>query len=191
VTVSPGDTLSAIAAAHGTTVEAIAQANGIENPDLIHPGQTLTVPDGGSSAGSASDPGQQYLIQSGDTLTAIAAAHGTTVDAIVQANGIENPDLIHPGQTLTVPDGGSSAGSASDPGQQYLIQSGDTLTAIAAAHGTTVDAIVQANGIENPDLIITGDKLNMPGGLVPENDEVSPSWPPETPQFGDAHGLTQ
>jgi putative chitinase len=158
----------------------------------ISPASSLDVihPEAGGEAPGA--PASTFVtVSPGDTLSAIAAAHGTTVEAIAQANGIENPDLIHPGQTLTVPDGGSSAGSASDPGQQYLIQSGDTLTAIAAAHGTTVEAIAQANGIENPDLIITGDKLNMPGGLVPENDEVSPSWPPETPQFGDAHGLTQ
>jgi LysM repeat protein len=43
-TVKPGDTLSAIAARFGTTVQAIAQLNGITNPSLIRPGQVLKIP---------------------------------------------------------------------------------------------------------------------------------------------------
>ena len=42
-TVRPGDTLSAIAARHGTTAEAISRANGIRNPNEIEVGQVLTV----------------------------------------------------------------------------------------------------------------------------------------------------
>ncbi len=41
ITVLPGDTLSGLAAKYGTTVQALAQTNGIENPDLIYAGQTL------------------------------------------------------------------------------------------------------------------------------------------------------
>jgi LysM repeat protein len=43
-TVRPGDTLSAIAARYGTTVQAIAELNGIENPSLIRVGQVLRIP---------------------------------------------------------------------------------------------------------------------------------------------------
>lgn len=44
-TIQPGDTLSAIAQRLGTTVQALAQANGIANPDMIRAGATLQVPD--------------------------------------------------------------------------------------------------------------------------------------------------
>ncbi len=44
-----------------------------------------------------------YRIQSGDTLSAIAARFGTTVDAIVRANHIANPNLIHVGEELDIP----------------------------------------------------------------------------------------
>ena len=43
-TVKSGDTLSGIASKYGTTVNAIASANGISNPNLIYAGQVLTIP---------------------------------------------------------------------------------------------------------------------------------------------------
>ncbi len=46
---------------------------------------------------------QEYTVQAGDTLGAIAAQFGVTVDAIVQANNIADPNLIVPGDTLTIP----------------------------------------------------------------------------------------
>jgi predicted chitinase len=44
-----------------------------------------------------------YVVQSGDTLSGIAARHGTTWQALQQLNGIENPNAIHPGQELKLP----------------------------------------------------------------------------------------
>lgn len=45
----------------------------------------------------------KYIIEQGDTLWKIAQTHGTTVDAIVELNKIQNPDLIFPGQGLILP----------------------------------------------------------------------------------------
>jgi predicted chitinase/nucleoid-associated protein YgaU len=46
----------------------------------------------------------------------------------------------------------------------YTVQPGDTLSAIAERHGSTVDAIAQANGITNPNFIQVGQQLRIPGG---------------------------
>ena len=46
---------------------------------------------------------QEYVVQAGDTLGAIATQFGVTVDAIVQANEIADPNLIVPGETLIIP----------------------------------------------------------------------------------------
>jgi len=43
-------------------------------------------------------------VRSGDTLSAIARANNTTVDALVKANNIQNPNLIFAGQTITIVD---------------------------------------------------------------------------------------
>lgn len=44
-----------------------------------------------------------YTVQKGDTLSGIAFDYGVTVDDIAKYNGITNPNLIHPGQTLKIP----------------------------------------------------------------------------------------
>lgn len=44
-----------------------------------------------------------YTVEPGDNLTAIAEEFGTTVDALVEANGIENPNVIQPGRELRIP----------------------------------------------------------------------------------------
>ena len=48
-------------------------------------------------------PGITYVVQPGDNLSLIALTHGTTAEAIVQANGLPGADLIWVGQELTIP----------------------------------------------------------------------------------------
>jgi 5'-nucleotidase len=52
--------------------------------------------------------------------------------------------------------------------ESYTVQSGDALWKIADMYGVTVDALVELNGIENRDLIYTGDVLQIPGTEVVE-----------------------
>jgi hypothetical protein len=47
--------------------------------------------------------GTTYTVKSGDTLGQIAKSFGLTVEALAQANGIADPNLIRPGQVLTIP----------------------------------------------------------------------------------------
>jgi LysM repeat protein len=98
-TVQRGDTLYSIARRYGTTVQAIAQANGILNPAYIYVGQVLCIP------GLAAPPpsGGYYIVQRGDTLYSIARRFGTTYWAIAVANNLSNPNYIYPGQGLFIP----------------------------------------------------------------------------------------
>ena len=48
-------------------------------------------------------PGRTYTVQPGDSIWSIAKRFGTTVDAIVAANDIRNPDIIYPGEVLKIP----------------------------------------------------------------------------------------
>jgi len=60
------------------------------------------------------------------------------------------------------PVGSSSQSSSSAGGRVYVVQIGDTVFRIAQRYGTTVDAIVQANSIQDPDRIVVGDTLVIP-----------------------------
>ncbi len=100
--VQAGDTLRAIAQATGDTWRSLYAANeGVvgSNPNLIYVGQVLTV----QSAPAVS--GESYTVQRGDTLIAIANANGTDWESLYDANEDVvggNPNLILPGQTLTI-----------------------------------------------------------------------------------------
>lgn len=67
---------------------------------------------------------------------------------------------------------------------QYVVQPGDTLSNIAQRFGTTVEAIVRANNITNPNLIYVGQVLTIPTGSVPPT-----PIPPPPPAPGPAPGL--
>lgn len=56
-----------------------------------------------SSTTNTTSTATKYYVKSGDTLSKIAKAYNTTVDALVKANNISNPSLINVGQVLTIP----------------------------------------------------------------------------------------
>ncbi|MCS6844486.1 MAG: LysM peptidoglycan-binding domain-containing protein [Caldilineales bacterium] len=119
------------------------------------------------SAAPSAEPyaqGSVHVVQAGETLSGIAARYGVSVQALMQANGIANPSLIYVGQRLTIPGRGGSA--ASNPGGSavHVVKPGETLGAIAARYGVSVQALAQANGIANPSLIRSGQRLVIPAG---------------------------
>lgn len=93
-----------------------------------------------------------YTVQSGDTLSGIAAKFGTTYQNLAAINGIGDPNQIFPGQVLKV------TGTASQE-STYYVQAGDTLSAIATKFGTTVSNLVSINHISNPNVIYVGQKI--------------------------------
>jgi LysM repeat protein len=107
-----------------------------------------------------------HVVRSGESLHAIARDHGTTVRALVEANGIRNPNLILAGQELTIP-GDGGGGTTATRSLAYTVRSGDTLASIAARHRTSVSALAAANGIANPNLIVVGRSLQVAGGASP------------------------
>lgn len=149
-----GDTLDAIARAHGTTATELAALNALANPDLIRIGQHLRLPGGPSGA---------HTVAPGESLARIAARYGTTVGALAEANGIRNPNRIYVGQMLLIGPGGPATTAT----QLHVVQPGETLEAIAHRYGTTSAAIAEANGISNPSLIFAGNTLRVNGPPVP------------------------
>ena len=107
-----------------------------------------------------------HVVQRGETLSRIAARYGTSVQAIVNANGLRNANFIWVGQRLIIPGkatSGSTQSSGTAAGGIHVVQRGEILARIAARYGTTVQAIVNANGLRNANVIYVGQRLIIPG----------------------------
>ena len=106
--------------------------------------------------GGGSSSGRTYVVQSGDTVSGIAAKFGVPTSAV---SGFRsgNPNLIYPGETLTI--GGGSAPAQSNV-LRYTVQSGDTVSGIAAKFGVGIGAV---SGFRsgNPNLIYPGETLTI------------------------------
>lgn len=100
-TVVRGDTLSGIGAKYGISYQAIADANGISDPNKIYPGQVLRIP-GTNVPAPAPAAGIVYVVQSGDTLSGIASKYGTIYQHLAEINGIADPNKIYPGQSIRI-----------------------------------------------------------------------------------------
>lgn len=177
-----GETLYSIARHYGVDATAIATANHLVNPNYIYAGQSLTIPGGSMPSyghGGPPPPGGTYTVQLGDTLSSIAWRFGTTISALMAANNLPNANYIFAGQVLVIP-GGSGPPPVEKPayeppmpgyypprhsydcGYYYAVKPGDTLSGIAAWHGTTVYALAHANGLRYPYTIYAGQRLHIP-----------------------------
>jgi murein DD-endopeptidase MepM/ murein hydrolase activator NlpD len=120
--------------------------------------------------------GDVYVVQAGDTLFAIALRLGITAADMAAANGLSNPNLIFVGQRLIIPNPKPEAEPAivatydeqkdenkmpASP-QVYVVQRGDTLSAIASRLGLSVTELAAANGILDPDYLPVGQQLVIP-----------------------------
>ena len=109
-----------------------------------------------STSGPSVNAGQTHIVQYGENLSSIALKYGTTWQELARINALSNPSIIYAGQTLSVTGGQSVAKSS-----YCVVEYGDTLSSIAAQFGTTVEHLVLANGISNPNLIYAGQVLNF------------------------------
>lgn len=122
--VQPGDTLALIAESAGVTTEELQRLNGIADPSILSAGDELRIPvrgeriaattegDGGEEEFNDQPPGEEYIVQGGDTLIGIAEAHGLNyldLQAYNRLTDFEAGNLIV-GQTLIIPPPGEEDG---------------------------------------------------------------------------------
>lgn len=123
-----------------------------------------------------------YVLQLGDNLTRLAEHFGTSVDAILQTNGLANANRVYAGQTLAIPSEARIEAAppataapepvAAEPADQaaapptsstYTVQPGDSAFRIARRFGVDQDELLVVNGITNPNRIYIGQVLELPG----------------------------
>jgi LysM repeat protein len=116
-----GDSLGKIAGELGTSISALAAANGISPNGTILAGTSLRLPGGAGSStttapaattASGSTASGGHFVVPGDTLTGIAAANGITPAALAAANGLQPNAFVIAGTHLRIP---AAAPAASVP----------------------------------------------------------------------------
>lgn len=176
-TVKSGDTLSGIAQQFNTSYGQLAQLNHITNPNLIRVGQVLSLRQNSTSSTSSASAKEEsqtttnngtYTVQSGDTLSGIAARFNTTTANLAATNHITNPNLIRVGQHLQVTATQTvntktnyRTASPSTSHSSYVVQSGDSLSKIAAYHGLNWRNIAAKNNLQSPYTIFVGQRLSL------------------------------
>ncbi|MDD2497146.1 MAG: NlpC/P60 family protein [Desulfitobacteriaceae bacterium] len=110
-----------------------------------------------------------YIVKSGDTLSAIANAKQVSIQSIVSLNQLLNPNSLSIGQKLIIPGAVSNTEVAGEvpavtkaPPEKYIVKSGDTITNIARSTGITANLIIAANKLADPNKLSIGQVLVLP-----------------------------
>lgn len=108
-------------------------------------------------------PPVYHVVKPGQNLSQIARYYGVSVQAIIKANNLWNPNLIYAGQHLLIPKPCSQPPPPPNVCYKiHVVKRGEYLKQIARIYGTTWQALVQANNIKNPNLIFPGQRLRIP-----------------------------
>ena len=140
---------------------------------------------------TVSAAGTDYVIQSGDTLSTIAARYGLFWQDLAAANGLGEYSVLNLGQVIRLPgvgNGASASASGARNGSapqvavsvaghtQYTVQPGDTLLGIALGYGLTWQEVAAANGLTGSDLLQLGQVLRIPAYDSVEATTVSTTY---------------
>jgi LysM repeat protein len=172
--VMPGETLTSIAATDGLSVSALAAANGLAPSAELVSGTVIQIPpqtaatsaptttdtsaESSSATPTATVVSGSYIVQPGDTLTAIAERDGTTVDALAALNGLNPDGILISGTPLALPEAGTGTStatgtSASTGTTQYVSDTSDTGTSGGpypteeSVSGPEIASIAGADGV--------------------------------------------
>jgi LysM repeat protein len=127
-----------------------------------------------------------HVVQPGETLWSIAAANNLTTNALARYNGLSPDAQVVLGAAVKVPTVAEAAAtipaattpaattttapaaSAAPPVQgAYTVQTGDTLSGIAARSGVSAQKLAWMNGLSPDAYVIAGEPLKLPSGSQP------------------------
>lgn len=130
------------------------------------------VPGNQRFAGQVADT--RHKVQSGESLSVIAARYGLALGTLAELNGIDRPYRVRAGQVLVLPDRkGRAEANAVPPAavavtatpqvnaERYVVRRGDTLSKIASRHGLTETRLMELNGIRERNFIYEGQVLSI------------------------------
>jgi len=169
VVVKPGETLSEIAERYATSVQRLMQLNNLRSPQDLWAGSRIQVPGAGGSSASRGGGSGNYTVKPGETLSEIAERYGTSVQRLMQLNGLRSPQDLWAGSRIQVP-GATAARPSSGGGgthtttvnANYTVKPGETLSELAERYGTSVQRLMQLNNLRGPQDLWAGSRIQVP-----------------------------
>ena len=109
-----------------------------------------------------------HVVAAGETLLSIAQRYDTTTQAILNRNGLYDPNTIYVGQQLSIPVGSTTAEPVATVTVEHIVASGESLSQLARHYRTTVSAIMAQNpAVFDPNNVPAGTKLVVTVGNLP------------------------
>ncbi|MDF3821086.1 peptidoglycan DD-metalloendopeptidase family protein [Leptospira sp. 96542] len=106
----------------------------------------------------------QYKVKKNETLSEIARRFKVSSESIAGSSGIQLDVALLPGQTLNIPN---------KQGLVYRLKKGDTLAKVADYYKVKIEDVYSENQLEDYDLFKSGQKVFLPGAIIPE---TGPVW---------------
>ncbi|MFH1182828.1 MAG: LysM peptidoglycan-binding domain-containing protein [Candidatus Moraniibacteriota bacterium] len=100
-----------------------------------------------------------YMVQEGDTVGSIGVKYNINSNTIRWANGLDNVDMIHPGDQLFI---------LPVSGVQHVVKSGDTTESLAKKYSAKTDEIIAFNDLPANGDLKEGAEILIPDGIMPE-----------------------
>lgn len=164
--VKRGETLYSIASQSKLSVSELAALNGFAANSGLRIGQTIKIPAG-------SQVPETYTVQSGDTLTGIAAKYNLSMDQVASLNAISRNAGLRVGQRLKL------TGEAAEPVREsvaetvskhvksdsHVVKSGETLSSIARQYHLQVKYLADLNGLNANGNVRIGQRLKIVGDV--------------------------
>jgi membrane-bound lytic murein transglycosylase D len=179
--VARGETLSGIALKYRVSQTMLMAANPKLNSRRIRIGQRVVVPTGGIPStrvarrmaepvvAAGTSTAAFHRVRKGETISEIADEYGVTQRELRTWNSLDRRGRIRAGQRLRVvsPDALRAQAPAStvaaDAGRTHVVKRGDTLKGLARRYGVSIQALREANGLEERATLKVGLALKIPG----------------------------
>lgn len=131
---------------------------------------TTTAPETQPTAAPTGNTEEQtYIVQAGDSLYRIALVYGVSIEDLIAANELADPNRLELGQELTIPVAGfaetavpATATAAASEERIHIVRAGDSLYGIGRQYGFTIEELQAYNNLADPSRLELGQEIRIP-----------------------------
>jgi len=187
--VRPGDTLFSVSSRYSTSVGELRSLNRLSD-DTLDIGETLLIPDGQTWSAKPTNTTAVHVVAGDESFASIARMYGVSEDSVARANPSAYASDLRRGERLVIPNPARMPSSSPSyvstshrpatttvvtSSVTHTVKKGEMLGRIASKHGISMSKLMAANGIKDPNKIVIGQRLLIPGKKTTRT--VAPSGP--------------